>query len=335
MVLGNLTLMMSSPEKDPNDPVMCGSGHRPTKQYGATVVQKMHTVALDEPQFKKKVCSHQCRMAWDAHGWDRFTDEMKDRLVRNLWQLVPSSHMTGTAPMERLLHKITTLVNSQLTYPLAVPKTVHACDNSKQSWNFVSQFIPSAMPEHFHHCQTDRWPHWLWLEIQRMLPESDDYPAARRMAHAQIHAKLVEYYSQFGDQDVEAPCLVHDKPCPLYNGKFSQYIGDDPCNQGGLHMNFTGIPCDDITNWGGRNGDAGKTAVIHSAYSAERGFRREDSIIVECTPNWIPDGLHHCVIDTHSGFVVMLDGPPCGDFMRRLRKVADVDREETVCPFCF
>ncbi len=54
MVLGNLTLMMSSPVKDPNDPVMCGSGHRPTKQYGATVVQKMHIAALDVPQFEKK-----------------------------------------------------------------------------------------------------------------------------------------------------------------------------------------------------------------------------------------------------------------------------------------
>ena len=255
----------------------------------------MHTVALDEPQFKKKVCSHQCRTAWDAHGCGRFTDEMKDRLVRNLWQLVPSSHMTGTAPMERLLHKIATLVNSKLTYPLAVPKTVHACDNSKQSWNFVSQFIPSAMPEHFHHCQTDRWPHWLWLEIQRMLLESDEYPAARRMAHAQIHAKLVEYYSQFGDQDVEAPCLVHDKPCPLYNGKFSQYIGDDPCNQGGLHMNFTGIPCDDITNWGGRNGDAGssrcacRNAILRPAALSRDRPRSCDPSLEGC----ICSDLHH------------------------------------------
>ncbi len=164
-----------------------------------------------------------------------------------------------------------------------------------------------------------------------MLPEPEDFPAARRLAYSCVHDKLRQYYEDFGEQETHCHCLTHDDLCPLHDGRFSHYIGDGVRKQGGLHLNVAGIPCDDTTNWGARKGDSGPTAIVHSAFQTERGWRKEDMMITECTDPWCPDGMQHDVRNSHNGVSVSLDGPATGDFMRRKRRVATHDRTETVC----
>ena len=136
-------MLQSSPEKDPGDPLLAATGSRPRRQYAAQgsqqTVEYVHfeepepDCFLDQPVLK----SHQDRLSWDHHAWKRFTGPMEDRVIRNLLLLKPSSHMTGSGGLERILWKITGFVNTQIAHPIHVPKSIHACDISKASFTFV------------------------------------------------------------------------------------------------------------------------------------------------------------------------------------------------------
>ena len=69
--------------------------------------------------------------------------------------------------------------------------------------------------------------------------------------------------------------------------------------------------------------------MIHSAHKCERVLRKGDMVVTECTVEWEPDRFHRAMT-SHTGSCVQLNGPPVGDYMRRLRTVSNLDRDETV-----
>ena len=335
--LSDIHMLVSSPEKNPHDPVMLGTGARPQRVYGTAKHDDVtRQVRFTEPVHNVPVVdSLDRRNAWDADGWARMPSSMKDRLIRNLCIWIPSSHCTGSGGMERLGHRLRTFVNTKLMTPLPVRRSVHCSDISASSFKFVNAFTDDARPSHFHDDMTDRWPMWLWESVQQQLPEAADLDEAKRLAYSNITDDIKNFYKSSGPEVKVAPCHMHKgAACDLYCGKFSMYVGDNASAQGGLHVHMAGIPCDDMTAWGQKAGSAGKTSVIHSAWSAERAYRQEDVIVGECTLFWSPDATSE-QLPGHDSFSVELSGKQVGDCLVRARKVATFLRTETVNPTVF
>ena len=89
--------LQSSPENYPNDPLMSGTGNRPTRQYGQKIRQEMSHIDFMLRTNPPVVSSHQDRVAWDHDGWAAMSDSMQDRLIRNLLILIGSSRMNTSA----------------------------------------------------------------------------------------------------------------------------------------------------------------------------------------------------------------------------------------------
>ena len=164
-----------------------------------------------------------------------------------------------------------------------------------------------------------------------MLPEKDDHIEARRFAFYEVNKKLMKYYEELANVDDVSPCFVHGgELCKLYDSRFSMYVGDEPHRQGGMHLNVTGIPCDDMTCFGRRRGSSGATALVHSGYWSERSHRKEDVVVTECTKGWDGNDGVKALQKTHTGFGAVLEPPDIGDFVERTRPTSNFLRDETV-----
>ena len=129
---------ISSPEKNPHDPLMCGGWTRPRPRYGGHTQQTVRTVQFATQVGNVPVVStHADRLSWDRAGWMAMPPAMKDRLVRNWFWLVPNSRFTGSFGLERILFKVTGFLNTQLESPLRVPRSVHSCDISNATHDLV------------------------------------------------------------------------------------------------------------------------------------------------------------------------------------------------------
>ena len=330
--------LQSTPEKNPNDPVMTASGSRPQRVYGtAKYEDRTRKVLFPEPwdEVKPLVDSLKRRVDWDEDGWNNFSSAMKDRLIRNLCLWIPSSHCTGSGGFERLGCRLRQFVNTKLVSELPIRRSVHCSDIEPSSVKFVMACPADMQPSHFHGDMVDRWPMWLWERVQQKLPDPDDMDEAKRMAYASIAEDIKQFYDTCGPEVSVAPCHMHGgASCELYCGQFSMYIGDNHDAQGGLHVHMAGIPCDDMTAFGHKAGSAGKTSVVHAAWSGERAYRKEDVILGECTPSWSPDATAQ-LLPGHDSYSVNLCGSQIGDMVCRARKVGNFIRNETVILNCY
>ena len=78
--------LQSSPENDPNDPLMSGTGNRPTRQYGQKVQQEMSHINFMQRTHPPIVSNHQDRLAWDHLGWTPLDHVIFFAFEKNLGQ---------------------------------------------------------------------------------------------------------------------------------------------------------------------------------------------------------------------------------------------------------
>ena len=116
----------------------------------------------------------------------------------------------------------------------------------------------------------------------------------------------------------------------MYAGVFGRYVGPSPSHHNYLTLNAAGIPCDDITAMGNQEMEAGETMRFHHLYSAERSYRKECIVFVECGPNYDGEQLADDMKETHAGSHCALDATDTGDYVNRSRSGITLLRDETV-----
>ena len=282
--------MQSTPEKNPQDLVMQSvASERPHKMYACRGPSANREVVFDKSLISDVVLEPRDRSALAERGWRTSSPEMRDRLVRNLMRLKPCSTFSGAGGLETILHFIRWEVNKHLHVPVPALDTTDATDICP-----YSQCVLRSYNAEYRHCHlradlTDRLPHDLWQQVERMLPAKTDYDGAKALCYRRIRKVFKDFYALRGDETACAHCLLHDaetegKGCALQDDVWSLYTRGS-C-QHPLVLHGAGIPCDDLTAMGGRAGEGGSTQTVHAMFSEERAWRGEDLLLYECAAGW-------------------------------------------------
>ena len=325
-----------SPEKSFSDPMMLGKP-RASRVYKAGQ-QTVHFPFNRSPSMgAAHVSTYSDRFRWLHDGWERLKPTMKDRLIRNLLLLVTTSSFTGMGCCEIIFYLIIQFVNTKLAKPLPYVSTLSCCDVDPHTPVVLSSFERHARPIHMHGNITDRWTSQLWEEVEKLKPKSSDYVEAKRMRMKLVEQTIMQQYDNSAGSMMSAPCSFHDGCCHIVDRDYSRYIGGHMQSLTEIRFNSAGIPCDDITNMGNREGDAGQTAIIHAAWVAERRVFEEDIILVECSKEWNADHLTTRLQDSHSICTCIVRSGETGDLVDRARKVGVCLRNTTarfLCVLC-
>eukprot|EP00971_Amphidinium_carterae_P329584 6462146-Amphidinium_carterae.5 len=100
-----------------------------------------------------------------------------------------------------------------------------------------------------------------------------------------------------------------------------------------MQIHGAGVVCKDWSRMGTRKGLAGKSQLSFAHWLAERRFRLEDVVVVECTQDFDASVVGRALCDTHQAFQVFVDGVVVGDPVRRLRSVTTCLNRERVTGF--
>ena len=320
-----------SPEKSFADPMMLGR-QRTAKPF--KVEQKTQHIAFNPDAVfnAAHVSTFGDRFRWLEDGWRRLKPSMRDRLIRNLIMLVTTSTFTGMACCEIILYLLVKFINTKLAKPLPFVPTVSCCDTDPHTPVVLSAFEENARPLHVHSNITDRWSSALWTEVQMLKPSAADYIEAKRARMKLVESTIMKHYEQLPSSMMSAPCSFHGGDCcSVVDGNYSRYIGHNVKGLTEIRMNSAGIPCDDITSFGAREGDGGQTAEIHAAWVAERRALNEDIILTECSLGWNADHFTERLADTHNSFTVNVRSGETGDIVDRARKIGVSLNQKTVC----
>ena len=89
-------MMLSSSEKDPDDPIMLGVFAR-TRALRSGVLDKTHCKTIDlKPGPKDKfLTKYADRFPWPAYGWSQLWPTMRYRLIRNVKRAIAMDEMSG------------------------------------------------------------------------------------------------------------------------------------------------------------------------------------------------------------------------------------------------
>ena len=325
--------MEGSPEKSFHDPMMLGKP-RSARVYKAGQTTTHFTFNQPSQVRQTQVSCFADRFRWTEDGWERLKPSMRDRLIRNLLMSVSSSTFTGMGCMEIILYILVKFINSKLAKPIPLVPTVSACDVDRHTPVVLNAFEKKARPFHVHQNITDRWSSELWEEVQHLKPQASDYIEAKRMRMKTIESVIMKHYDKNLEGMMSAPCALHDGHCcSIVDGDYSRYIGAQVKALTEIRMNSAGIPCDDITTFGAREGDGGQTAEIHAAWVAERRALSEHIVLAECSRGWNADHLTSRLRD-HSCCTCIVRSGETGDLVDRSRKIAICLHSRKVCFPC-
>ena len=326
--------MEGSPEKSFSAPMMLGK-QRSARVYKAGQKTTHYNLSRPTQVCMPMVATFQDRFCWADDGWGRLKGTMKDRLIRNLLMLVSTSTFTGMGCMEVILFILVKFVNKKLAKPIPFVPVLSCCDTDRHTPAVLGAFQKDARPFHVHRDITDRWSSELWEEVEGLKPSPSDYIEAKRMRMQLIEGVIMKHYDQSPSTMMSAPCAFHDGCCcSICDGDYSRYIGGHWKSLTEIRMNSAGIPCDDITTFGAREGDGGQTAEVHAAWAAERRALGEHIVMTECSVGWNADHLTTRLKDTHDCSTVIVRSGDTGDIVDRARKVAVCLNNHKACVLC-
>ena len=230
------------------------------------------------------------RMAWPEQSWNLFTGEERDRLVHNLCHLVPSTHFSGLGSFEMILSGIVNYVNTQLLHPIPFPRSVHSCDRDPSRQRVLSSYDSAHRPHHIFQDITERLPVVDRAEFLATVPQSSEFMEVRREKNEKGRKFIFDLYNTRADECAESFCILHGRRCRCFEKEPSAWHADesesDSEDPHALHMHAAGVICKDASAVGSLSGDAGQHMHLQHVWCAERRARKEDVILVECTPRW-------------------------------------------------
>ena len=223
--------------------------------------------------------------------WDGLTSDERDRLIRNLRKIETSSHFTGLGSFELILHRIISEVNEHCVSDIPDNRSRHCCDHDTSRQRVLTSYHKCHRPHHVYSDISDRLTDEQKATINSMKLADCARVAEKREANVNIRKYLFEIFEQ-GKVKNSAWCAVHNRDCRLWKSSLSPWHGEDSdSDEDGeppLSFHGAGVICKDATNQGTLNGDVGKQMPLQHCWTAERRQRREDLIIVECTPLGTP-----------------------------------------------
>lgn len=264
------------------------------------------------------------RFGWPRDVWNGLSAVERNRLIKNMRNLITSSHFSGVGSFEMIIIKIVNEINEHLSHELEPPASCHCCDIDKSRQRVLTSYKKQHRPAHVHSDILDRLE-----EKDRNTIKRDMMPAKymRRDQKKEMNKKIREFVFDIfdkGENAREAWCAVHKKMCPLWCKAPSAFHGDTPDSdvedENALSFHAAGVICKDASNQGTMQGDAGPNMVLQHVWCAERRQRKEDLILVECTQCWEPKSAFNYMPTCYRGFSSMLCAGDVGEFVRRDRR---------------
>ena len=149
------------------------------------------------------------RFEWAGYHWTQMSPSRRDRLIRNLRRLKPSSAFSGYGGLEWVLWFIVGFINTVIATPLVFPKSFQAGDRDRSRLKVLQAFDNEHAPLHLTQDIISRFPDQLAAEIKTLLPSRDSHIDAKRFAYQEIKAKLYAHGQEHPVCFACSPCLNH------------------------------------------------------------------------------------------------------------------------------
>ena len=280
------------------------------------------------------------RFQWARHVWEKLDPDEKDRLIRNMARLECSSHFTGLGSFESIIFHIWHEINSHMLHPVPPVQTVHCCDKDTSRQRVLTSYKEKHKPLHVHGDILDRLTEEQKTELKKLLPHDHARRCERRASNKAVREYLFKIFKD-GSVREDSFCAIHGMRCKCFSRVATAFHSDDSDPENDidrLTFHAAGVICKDASNEGLRAGDSGPYMHLQHAWTAERRVRREDAIIVECTPRWEANSVLLHMPSTYYGYTNLLASNDFAELVRRIRRQLSMWNQERArcrCASCY
>ena len=271
----------------------------------------------DDMRLKPGPQTYLDRFKWSSFGWSECSPAGKDRLIRNVKILEADSHCTGICGKEKIIYHIVEEINCHIAEPIPHKKPRHTSESCDHRLQVLSSLDEKVRPHHIHMAVKQRHPEEIQKKVASLTPKGSDSAEVKESMLVEMKEVLRDFYESQAAEAFSAPCLCHPerKSCRLFSKD------DDSEEEQTLTCLGVGLPCQDETTFGNKEGIIGKTRPTHLMIQEEFRYKKQTLSVWECADGWTPHELAEDNAETHTCEYCRVQGHKFGDAYHRDRTV--------------